>query len=166
MVRKVPKRRHGGSPDRRVESRLAADWPVYVAPLRPPRSGSRQYSGTPACGARALRMLGTRRQHPGSMSMSRNWPSSGLPSSRATSRPRSCTRACARQSAHLPPSCGGLPNDKRPIRRDVPVPIAGTSLRAASERDVTADGTPSGHCPKGARRAYPGAHKRPLTIAS
>jgi hypothetical protein len=31
MIRKVPKRRHGGSPDRRIENRLADDWPVYVA---------------------------------------------------------------------------------------------------------------------------------------
>jgi hypothetical protein len=33
MVREAPKRRHGGSPGRRVENRLAADWPVYVALL-------------------------------------------------------------------------------------------------------------------------------------
>jgi hypothetical protein len=31
MVRKVSKRRHGGSPGRRIGNRLADDWPVYVA---------------------------------------------------------------------------------------------------------------------------------------
>src|SRR5260370_38249810 len=31
MVRKVAKRRRGGSPGRRTGTRLADDWPVYVA---------------------------------------------------------------------------------------------------------------------------------------
>jgi hypothetical protein len=31
MVRKASKRRHGGSPGRRVENRLADDWPIYLA---------------------------------------------------------------------------------------------------------------------------------------
>jgi len=33
MVRKVSKHKHGGSPGRRVENRLADDWPVYIALL-------------------------------------------------------------------------------------------------------------------------------------
>jgi len=31
MIRKASKRRHGGSPGRRVENRLADDWPIYLA---------------------------------------------------------------------------------------------------------------------------------------
>lgn len=31
MVRNMAKRRHGGSPGRRIENRLDDDWPVYVA---------------------------------------------------------------------------------------------------------------------------------------
>jgi len=33
MVQQVRKRRHGGSPGRRVENRLTDDWPLYVALL-------------------------------------------------------------------------------------------------------------------------------------
>jgi hypothetical protein len=33
MAQQVQKRRHGGSPSRRVENRLTDDWPLYVALL-------------------------------------------------------------------------------------------------------------------------------------
>src|ERR1700688_487439 len=52
MARKASKRRHGGSPGRRVENRLADDWPIYLAFLPAVRAAA-------AIGISAAIALGT-----------------------------------------------------------------------------------------------------------